>query len=491
MDKSSSTWQAFYTSHAFHGSWERLVRAIEDPALTADVAGIQLADIVRLRKVVGFLTGVLESLDPELVPRSTWAGCQSHVEASINQVAAYASSRSEGHLIAANENVDVVLDVLARYASEDAKRRGSAVIAQRTDDQLSILTKHTIETAQTFHREIEKARTDASEQLSAIRETRFRAADYHTKLLEGTDAEPSIKTRIDGFLVEAGTKAQEIKDFHASLIVGTAKEESTQAQVKSAATKITETQSQMNAMLDTVTEATSELAAFHKRVFGDGKSEVGLKAEIETRLESLAEYDESLRLRHKALSDQVEELLPGATSAGLATAFRKMREEFTAPIATYTRVFYISITLMLLVALGASLESITLFPPSWTVAHSKEWSDTLRRIIERAPVLLPLVWLAIFSATRRSQYERLQQEYAHKQALASSYESYKRQLTELGTDSEAILKDLISRAVETVAFNASTTLDGKHDQAPPVQQLLAKLKSAEAETILERLRTMK
>ena len=168
-----------------------------------------------------------------------------------------------------------------------------------------------------------------------------------------------------------------------------------------------------------------------------------------------------------------------------------MREEFTAPIATYTKVFYSSIVLMLAVALGSSIDSVSFQPFSWTLAKSSEWTDTLRRLLERAPVLLPLVWLAIFSATRRSQYERLQQEYAHKQALASSYESYKRQITALGGDTEALLRDLITRAIETVAFNASATLDGKHEQKPPLQTMLEKLSPAEFEKLLESIRGKK
>jgi hypothetical protein len=491
METPLSTWSTNFSAHAFHGSWERLVRIAEGQELAENVSGTQLADLLRMRKAIGFLSGLIESLDPELVPRNSWAACQSQVESAINSLTTYVSSRNEGHLISANDNVDVLLDALTRFGSDDARKRGVSVATIRSDDQITQITKRTVDTARSFQEEIQESRRAASEELAAIRKARTRAADYSAKLLEGSEAEPSVKAKIEAFLLDASKNAQEIKSFHAALIVGNANEESTQAQVKTAAAKITETYSQMSTMLDAVSGETEDLEAFHTKIFGDGKSDPGLKEELERRLRELREYEDAQRLRHKALSDQVEDLLPGAASAGLASSFRSMREEFVTPINTYTNVFYASILLMLVVALGSSIESVSIQPLALTLAKSADWTDSLRRLLERAPILLPLVWLAIFSATRRSQYERLQQEYAHKQALASSYESYKSQIKALGGDTETLLKELITRAIETVAFNASATLDGKHDQKMPIQTLLEKLSPSELEKVLEAVRAKK
>jgi hypothetical protein len=99
--------------------------------------------------------------------------------------------------------------------------------------------------------------------------------------------------------------------------------------------------------------------------------------------------------------------------------------------------------------------------------------------------------LALFSSTRRSQYERLQQEYAHKEALATSYESYKKQLQDLKGDSDALQRELISKAIEAVAYNASITLDGKHQEKLPSQQLIEKLNFEELRKIVELMRSAK
>ena len=480
-----------FSAHAFHGSWGRLVSIAEGKELTENVSGTQLADLLRMRKAIWFLSGLIESLDPELVPRSSWASCQSQTESAINSLTTYASGRNEGHLMAANDSVDVLLDALTRFGSDDAKKRGVFVTTTRSDDQITQITKRTLDTAMSFQQEMEKSRSAASEELVAIREATTRAADYSAKLLDGSEVEPSIKAKIDTFLLDASKNAQEIKSFHAALIVGGANEESTQAQVKKAAAKITETQTEMRAMLNDVSGDTEDLVAFHAKIFGDGKSDLGLKGELELRLGELANYEGGQKLRHKALSDQVEALLPGATSAGLASSFHSMRDSFDDPIKTYTKIFYLSIFLMGVVALGSSIDSISFQPFGWTLAKSAEWTDALRRLLERAPILFPLVWLAIFSATRRSQYERLQQEYAHKQALASSYESYNSQIKALGGEMQPLLKELITRAIETVAFNASSTLDGKHDQKMPIQTMLGKLSPFELGEVLKAVRAEK
>ncbi|MNE80241.1 hypothetical protein D3C80_1767900 [compost metagenome] len=109
----------------------------------------------------------------------------------------------------------------------------------------------------------------------------------------------------------------------------------------------------------------------------------------------------------------------------------------------------------------------------------------LRTLLTRLPIVLPVVWVAIFSATRRSQYERLQQEYAHKEAFASSYESYKKQLEALQVDEDVLQKELIAKAIDAIAFNASNTLDGKHTEKPPVYQLLEKISIEDLKKILD------
>jgi hypothetical protein len=81
----------------------------------------------------------------------------------------------------------------------------------------------------------------------------------------------------------------------------------------------------------------------------------------------------------------------------------------------------------------------------------------------------------------------LQQEYAHKEAFAKSYESYKKQLESLpGSDTEPLQKELIAKAIDAIAFNASSTLDGKHRDKMPLEQAIDVLTDGKNQSFLDR-----
>ncbi len=144
--------------------------------------------------------------------------------------------------------------------------------------------------------------------------------------------------------------------------------------------------------------------------------------------------------------------------------------------------------MLLLGGLTVVTDSINLWPLEIKLVQTHDWEELLRTILMRIPVIAPVLWVAIFSATRRSQYERLQQEYAHKEALASSYESYKKQLQDLKINAEELQQTLIAKAIDAVAYNASVTLDGKHTEKPPAFQLLEKLSIDDVKKLIDIVR---
>ena len=78
-------------------------------------------------------------------------------------------------------------------------------------------------------------------------------------------------------------------------------------------------------------------------------------------------------------------------------------------------------------------------------------------LVYRLPIVIPVVWLAVFASKRRSEAERLKQEYAHKEALAKSYQSFKMQIEKLDVEAkELLMEKLLSSAIDTISNNAST-----------------------------------
>ena len=62
--------------------------------------------------------------------------------------------------------------------------------------------------------------------------------------------------------------------------------------------------------------------------------------------------------------------------------------------------------------------------------------------------------------------------YAHKEALAKSYDSYKTQIEQLEKGDQEMLLKLIESSINTIAYNASETLDGKHGDGTPLQEFI-------------------
>ena len=94
-------------------------------------------------------------------------------------------------------------------------------------------------------------------------------------------------------------------------------------------------------------------------------------------------------------------------------------------------------------------------------------------LVYRLPIVIPVVWLAVFASKRRSEAERLKQEYAHKEALAKSYQSFKMQIEELDVEAkELLMEKLLSSAIDTISNNASLTLDKKHGDSLPLTSLI-------------------
>ena len=81
----------------------------------------------------------------------------------------------------------------------------------------------------------------------------------------------------------------------------------------------------------------------------------------------------------------------------------------------------------------------------------------------------------IFVAKRCSEVQRLEQEYAHKEALAKSYESYKKQIEKLNEEEKSkLLPILMENMLKAIALNPAETLDKNHKKATPIEEIINK-----------------
>lgn len=166
------------------------------------------------------------------------------------------------------------------------------------------------------------------------------------------------------------------------------------------------------------------------------------------------------------LNKKIESLLPWATSAGLAYTYERQRKTYACPQRVRSIVFWISILGMLGV--------LYFYQPNFWGNISDLVNFSLK-FLSRLAIVSPLVWLASFSSKQQSKLQRLEQEYAHKEALSRSFDWYNREIRRLENNEEAqhLLIQLLKNVVDMSWYNPSITLDNSsHESKNPVSNTI-------------------
>lgn len=493
---SQSRWVDEFATHPFRTRWIEIKELLSTTAVDDQTVTTSVHELARLKRVVAFIDEIISNIDPELTPRAVWTSFQQQAEPLFQQVTVYVANRNIGHITNANENADNLLTYVRPYmVVPEAAIRALKQSALSYSTELGKYLDAFRDKSVSITTQLTKDRETSVANLLEIESNKARVEEYARQIFEGEGATPSLKDQIQAFLSEAGEHEKGIRELHSSLLIDTAQQPSIKTLVKDAEAEILATEEKTSKLLIVTQSEVNDLAAFHQKIFGkkDAAGTIlipGLESELTERVTELANLESDQKVKYKAMFDQIESLLPGATSAGLATAYEALKDSFKTPIDKFTKFFYWSLICLGLAALVMAIKHIS-FAPAFAIdfVDVPEWDVILKALIYKAPFIAPVVWLALFSATRRSQYERLQQEYAHKEALARSYESYKKQLLDLRGDSEELQKALISKAIDSIAYNASVTLDGKHEEKLPAQKILEMLKVDDLKKLIELAKT--
>jgi hypothetical protein len=482
-------WVQEFDQSSFKSTWSSLVSQMDALGVDDQTVTTTVEELARLKKIVAFIDAIIRNADQELTPKAVWVTCQGQVDQLILQVQAYASNRGAPHLVAANDHADNLLTYVRPYMVAPAQALdayGAAV--QAFAGQVAGHARAIKDGTAQAQEAVKQTLADARERMLALAEIEQRIRAFNAYLFESSAGSVPTEQHVKRMVEQVRTFHDEVEELHESLLGSS---DSTSMKVDAFEREMAKALERLATMITSATTERKDLHAFYVRIFGpepaddDEVRQGGLKDELDTRMRQLAQVEEEQLTRHTTLFTKIEALLPGATSAGLASAYKKLKDDFETSIRRYTQAFYMSLFVLAIGGLVVVTDSVTFWPPSVKFVQAHDWQGLLQTLLTRLPVVLPVVWLAIYSATRRSQYERLQQEYAHKEAFASSYESYKKQLQDLKVDADALQRELIAKAIEAIAFNASKTLDGNHLEKPPAAQLLDKLSLDEIKKLVE------
>jgi hypothetical protein len=491
-----SRWQTEFEQHPFQENWRNLLEDV--PTLSVDDQTVLTAvqELARLKKVVEYLREAIASIDVELVPKSVWDNFHGQCTPCLQELANYKSNRNIGHLQNANQHLDNLLTYVRPYLilpQSVMKVLGASAQAYRSQMELSVTTFQ--QQVSSAAQEVADNRTATKNLTAAIQKSKAAVDALVTDLIEGSGEKNSIKSAIESAKGVIEKQAEEIASLHKTMLVDAPDSVSIKAKVDQASFEVFGAAEKIKNLLKSTRGDVDDLDLFHKKIFGsidaEGTTTVGLKQELDARVTQLENIEITQQTQYEALYEKIEKLLPGATSAGLAKAYEVQRRSFSIPIKNSTNLFYVAVGLMPVIAFLTSIQSASLMQLSISFVSHETVDAILKSMLLKLPFVAPLVWLAVFASIRRSQYERLQQEYAHKEALAKSYESYKKQLEALlTTEREPLQKELINKAIEAIAYNASQTLDGKHRDKMPLEHALDVLISEKGQSLLDRLRKL-
>jgi hypothetical protein len=159
-------------------------------------------------------------------------------------------------------------------------------------------------------------------------------------------------------------------------------------------------------------------------------------------------------------------LLPGAASAGLASAFDARRKTFTNPTRNWQWIFVASVIFLIVLAISGLTHV-------YQSANALSYDELLRLWLARLPIAAALLWLAIHASRESALAKRLEEDYGYKAAVAASFLGFNKQLSDLAgkTGQNVPLSTLCSDTLATIASPPGRIYDKHQLTFTPIDEL--------------------
>jgi len=293
------------------------------------------------------------------------------------------------------------------------------------------------------------------------------AADGAVRLAEVNEAKDSV--------IVARKESETMCD---AAIQARNKTEDAQKEVEQFSVRSNELTSKISEVHETSTQEAAEIARMLTTAKADKESlaevleHLGKSAVIATgHEERVARLSEDL----KSLIEKVENLLPGATSAGLASAFNAQKNRFGSPQRRWLWAFVICMAGLVAVALPSFLHAAF----GNTVSS---WDELLRGLAMRLPIVIPLVWLAIYAGRNYMLSLRLEEEYAYKAAVSTAFEGYKREMEKIAAgdaNNPTPLTTLCINILRAISERPGRIYEGKQEDITVLNEMKTTADKAE------------
>ncbi len=172
------------------------------------------------------------------------------------------------------------------------------------------------------------------------------------------------------------------------------------------------------------------------------------------------------------LISQAEDMLKGATNAGLAGSFSQKQTSTDSELRKARFVYYVSILLLALLTLPIFLYSLprefvaeawklifhTEVPALVSAPTSRTFEEHVISLIGRAVFLIPGLLFVRFASVRHAQLFRLREDYTYKYSIAASVEGFMKQ-------AKNYADDIAFSSYLQLAYNPTDKMDHKSDDS--------------------------
>lgn len=346
----------------------------------------------------------------------------------------------------------------AKDAAEGHSKAAAALKAQaEVDSSWFTTTRQGVEQAQAT---INQIRADAESAKQSVTEATAEVEKARAAVKTSADQAEAYRAQAEKAGSDAGSYSKAAAASHTSAAEQATKAETAGTRIGELLAQVTDQATTAKEQAEAATESLNELkktedaaAALVESMAAADKKAAKVLSVIQAHEADLA------RLKGEAdkLRSRIESLLPNATSAGLATAFRDQQARFVWPQWMWLATFVVTI--------GGLLASSLWGLP----ATNDSWDSMGRHFVNRLPLIAPLVWLAIYAGRHYQLALRLQEEYAYKEAVSAAFEGYKREMGTVGAgaDGGSPLVTLCENVLSTLGQRPGRIYEGKHEDITP------------------------
>lgn len=362
-----------------------------------------------------------------------------------------------------------------------------------TSDDLQVLIARARTAVDSISEQVQEVAANAATVTLAKKQAADALTELRTKQEEITTAVAGIgtaKTDLDGRIATVAAQVTEIEgarkhaDQTRSELDGVLAEATQHATNADAFKKAAQSASEESVGALNSLQAAKTAAQGDKEAIATARTEATAAAEVtkslaaraETIEQRVATYEERLKELETQCANQlkaIDDLLPGAASAGLATAFDDRRKTFLDPGKHWQWIFVGSLVALTVLATTALFHS-------YFSGTTPTLESVLVLWLTRLPVAATLAWLALHASRETALAMRLEEDYGFKAATAASFQGFHKQMAEVGAANanNAPLSKLCEGVLATIA-NPPGRIYEKHElSVSPSAEFASAAKSA-------------